>query len=262
MQEDSLARALLIVAHIVAGGGDKSDESHERTERARCHPRRQKGIVPPCVERRAAGHHDHRHREIFNRPAAEDPKQEHGEHSPRAAQTMPLAQLPQADVVRQETEQPEHGRPEVDRRAAFPYRHLGEMRDAEPCEHKGGSKKPRRLPKGRAAPRVHREEHDEQQEYERVCSIERHLAGEQQRVEEKEGHHASAVLVVVMQERVNHIGERRDMYPRVPDHRVIIIIAMQRHKVIKRIHQQEDARCRDYRLQDLSFCHELLPPNA
>ena len=131
------------------------------------------------------------------------------------------------------------------------------MRDAEPCERKGGSKQPRRLPKGRAAPRVHREEHDEQQEYERVCSIERHLAGEQQRVEEKEGHHAPAVLVVVMQERVDHIGERRDMYPRVPDHRVIIVVAVQRHKIIEREHQGENEERREHRPHCISI-HAIL----
>ena len=262
VQENALARALLLVAHIVAGRGDEQDQPRERSECAGEHPRREESAAVPRVERAADRHEDDRHGEVLDRPRAEQPHEEHGEYRPHTAFAFAVCQSSESDVVRQETEQSERRRPEIDRRAAFPHGHLAKMRDAEPCEDKRGGEQSGTLMDGNAPPRMHGEQHDEQEEYERVRDVKGNLARQQERVEEKEGDHAPAVLAVVPQERVEHIGKCSDVNARVPDHRIVVVVTVQRHKVVERKHQREDQHGDQHRLYAITVHIPLLNAQA
>ena len=66
MQEDSLARTLLIVSDVVAGRGDEQDQPRERTKRAGEHPRREESVPFPRIQNRTERDKDDGHGEVFD----------------------------------------------------------------------------------------------------------------------------------------------------------------------------------------------------
>jgi len=130
--------------------------------------------------------------------------------------------------------------------------------NTEPREDKGGGKDAGCFPEVDAAPCVHGDQNDEQEKDKGVCNIKEGLARKQERVEEKECDHTTAVYVIMPQEGLEYIGKCRNVYARMPDHRVVVVVAVQGHKGVECKHQGEDQECSQCGLYVISIHIRLL----
>ena len=175
---------------------------------------------------------------------------------------LPLIHCFAMKIVRHEKEGDDHPRPQVDGSAAFPNSHLAKMRKRKPGKNPHGSKNARLLPEAFIAPRMDRQQYDEHKKHQGVGNVEDPFAQKEKDVEKEECCHAPAMQQVMTLQRFHDVRKGSDVPPRLPDHRIVIIVAMQRHEMIERIHQRKDSRRHKNRLPDSSSRHAILPPNA
>ena len=261
VDENSLAASLRVVAHEIAGRRHEQHESCECAESPRRHPKGQVALAPR-PPRKSRRQYEHRNGKVFHRPTRQDAKRKHRRDEPMLFGCLPLIHCFAMKIVRHEKEGDDHPRPQVDGSAAFPNSHLAKMWEREPGKNPHGSKNARLLPEASIAPRMDCQQYDEHKEHQGVGNVEDPFAQKEKDVEKEECCHASAMQQVMTLQRFHDVRKRSDVPPRLPDHRIVIVVAMQRHEMIERIHQRKDSRRHKNRLPDSSSRHAILPPNA
>ena len=104
---------------------------------------------------------------------------------------------------------------------------------------------------------MHRHEYDEREEHEGVRRIEGGLSQPEEEIQTDDRHHAPPVQEVVLHGGGEHIGECSDANICSPDHRIVVVIAVDGHKVIERKHKGEDCPCGKHGLYDVIFFGSL-----
>ena len=124
------------------------------------------------------------------------------------------------------------------------------MRQTKPEEECRCSKQLRRLPKGVRTLCVDHGKQNECEEHERVCDVKRRFPQPEEEVETEDGHHPSAVQEIVIPCRGKDIGKRGDRYARLPDHQIVVVVAVERHPVVECKHERKNCRCCECRPQN------------
>ena len=101
---------------------------------------------------------------------------------------------------------------------------------------------------------MHRHEYDKCEEHQRVCNVKRRFSEPEEELQAEDRHRAPPVEQIVLYAGGRDIRERGEVCPRFPHHRVVIVIAVDGHKVIQRKHEQKDCTCDQSRAQQI-FAH-------
>ena len=206
VNEEAFVVFLLAVSRPVARRGKEQEESDEHADGSAHHPCGELSFSPgipygaPREEHGGNG-------EVFHGPAAEDASKKHGQGHARAP--VKFSRRPQ--VVRQQEEEHEEARPEVDRGSAFPYGHFAEVGQGEPHKERRQRQNARlggefRIPYG-----MEIEEDEHSREDRRVGDIEGKFPDPQEEIEEEDRHHPSPVGHVVILQRLEEIRKGRNM---------------------------------------------------